>query len=62
MMPIKLEALPVVLLYGLALFVILYVAPRISPDLRIRAPWWRSVRFWASFVAITQIVVYALFS
>jgi len=62
MMPIKLEAVPVIVLYGLALFVILYVAPRVSPELLGRGPWWRSVRFWASFVAVTQIVVYALFS
>ena len=24
----------------------------------VRIPWWRHVRFWASFVAIAQIAVY----
>jgi hypothetical protein len=56
------EALLVMSLYGLALYVILYVSPRLSDALRVQAPWWRNVRFWASFVAVTQIVVYALFS
>lgn len=62
MMPTKPGALLVILLYGLALYVILYVAPRLSEELRVRAPWWRSVRFWASFVAVSQILAYALFS
>jgi hypothetical protein len=61
-MPIEPGAILVILLYGLALYVILYVSPRLSTALRVRAPWWRNVRFWASFVAITQIIVYALFS
>jgi hypothetical protein len=42
--------------------VILVVAPRLTPALRVKTPWYRNVRFWASFVAITQIIVYALFS
>lgn len=62
MMPIELRAIPVILLYGLSLLVILYVSPRLSTTLRARAPWWRNVRFWASFVAVVQIIVYALFS
>ncbi|MGH9370162.1 MAG: hypothetical protein ACRD15_01380 [Vicinamibacterales bacterium] len=62
MMPIEPGAFLVILLYGLALYVILYVSPRLSGELRVRAPWWRSVTFWASFVAVTQILVYALFS
>ena len=61
-MSIEPGAIIVILLYVLALYVILVVSPRLSPALRVRAPWWRSVRFWAAFVAVTQIVVYALFS
>lgn len=55
-------AIVVILLYVVALYVILVVSPRLSPSLRVRVPWWRNVRFWAAFVAVTQIVVYALFS
>ena len=62
MMPIEPGALVVVLLYGAALYVVLRVSPRLSATVRAPAPWWRNVRFWASFVAIAQIVVYALFS
>jgi hypothetical protein len=61
-MPIDPAAIVVILLYVLALYVILKVAPRLSPELRVRQPWWRSVTFWGAFVAVTQIVVYALFS
>ncbi len=55
-------ALLVISFYGLALYVILVVAPRLSDAVRVEAPWYRNVRFWAAFVAVTQIVVYALFS
>jgi cyanate permease len=61
-MAIEPGALLVMACYGLALYVILVVAPRLSPSLRDEVPWYRNVRFWASFVAVTQIVVYALFS
>jgi hypothetical protein len=54
-------ALLVISFYGLALYVILVVAPRLTDALRVKTPWYRNVRFWASFVAITQIIVYALF-
>lgn len=56
------EALLVMSLYGLTLYVILYVSPRLTDTLKVSAPWWRNVKFWASFVAVTQIIVYALFS
>jgi hypothetical protein len=55
-------ALLVISFYVLALYVILVVAPRLSDAVRVEAPWYRNVRFWAAFVAVTQIVVYALFS
>ena len=55
-------AIVVILLYALAFYVVVVLSPRLSPSLREKAPWWRNVRFWAAFVAVTQIVVYALFS
>jgi hypothetical protein len=61
-MPIEPRAFTVIALYVLALYVILKVSPKLSTTLRGRAPWWRNVKFWASFVAVTQIIVYALFS
>ena len=61
-MPIEPGAALVILLYGLALYVIVAVAPRLTPSLGAPMPWWKNVRFWAAFVAVTQIVVYALFS
>lgn len=61
-MPVEAGALLVIGLYGFALYVILVIAPRLSPDLRARTPWYRDVRLWASFVAVVQMIVYALFS
>ena len=61
-MSIEPGAVLVILLYCLALYVILVVAPRLSPSLRVRTPWWKSVTFWGAFVAVTQIAIYALFS
>jgi hypothetical protein len=61
-MPIEPGALLVIAFYGLALYVILVVSPRLSASLRAAVPWYRNVRFWATFVAVTQILVYALFS
>ena len=60
-MMIEPGALVVIAFFVVALYVILRVSPRLTVG-RDRAPWWRSVTFWASFVAIAQIVVYALFS
>lgn len=62
-MPVEPGAAIVMALYGLCLFVIWYVAPRlpgVEPGRPV--PWWRNVRVWATFVAVAQIVVYALFS
>jgi hypothetical protein len=50
---IDLGPLLVILLYGLALAVILFVSPRLGA-VGVR------VRFWASVVALAQIVIYAL--
>jgi hypothetical protein len=61
-MPVEPGAIVVIALYCLALYVILVVAPRLSPSLRVTGPWWKSVTFWAAFVAVIQIIVYALFS
>lgn len=56
-------ALVVILLYLMALVVILWVSPRYSetPTGEAAPPFWRNVRFWASFVAVAQILVYAIF-
>jgi hypothetical protein len=59
MMPIEPGALAVILLYAIALFVILFVSPRLI-GVKAGTPWWRSVRFWSSLVAVVQIFVYAL--
>ena len=63
-MPIEAGALIVIGLYVLCLVVIWYISPRLPGavgDTRAR-PWRRNVRFWASLVAVAQIVVYAVFS
>ncbi len=54
-------ALVVIALFGLSLYVMLVVSPRLAGG-RDRTPWWRSSTFWGCFVALAQIVVYALFS
>ena len=62
MMPIEPGALLVIALYAAALYVVLRVSPRLSASIGAPAPWWRNVRFWASFVAVAQMIVYALVS
>jgi hypothetical protein len=57
-MAIEPGALVVILLYVLSLIVVLVVSPRLIGAKA--APWWRSVRFWSSLVAIVQIIVYAV--
>jgi len=62
-MPSEIGTLAVVALYGLCLYVIWYVSPRLpGADRFPHVPWWRSTRVWASFVAVAQIGVYLLFS
>lgn len=60
-MMLEAGALVVIVLFGLSLYVMLVVSPRLTGG-RDRAPWWRSATFWGCFVAIAQIAVYALFS
>lgn len=62
-MNIEPGAVVVMALYGLCLFVIWVVSPRL-PGVNEGPPprWWRNVRVWASLVATIQILVYALFS
>lgn len=56
-------ALIVIALYGMCLYVIWAVSPRLpGAEAEPRRPWWRSTRFWASFVAIVQIITYVLLS
>jgi hypothetical protein len=52
-------ALVVILLYVGCLGIILFVSPKLVAPREV--PWWRNVRFWASLVALMQIVVYAVF-
>jgi len=58
---IKPSALVVIALYAGCLAVILFVSPKLLAPASEPRPWWRSPRFWASFVALVQIVVYAVF-
>jgi hypothetical protein len=58
-MAIEPGALAVILLYVLALIVVLVVSPRLIAA-KGPTPWWKSVRFWSSIVALMQIVVYAV--
>lgn len=60
MMRLEPGAVLVILLYLGSLVVVLYVSPKLTePDVEPK-PFWRNVRFWASLVAVVQIVVYAL--
>ena len=62
-MPSEIGTLAVVALYGLCLFVIWYVSPRLpGAENAPRLPVWRDPKMWASFVAVAQIAVYLLFS
>ena len=60
MMAIKPGALVVVLLYAGCLALIWFVFPKLVAPAAAKHPWWRNVRFWASVVAIVQMVVYAV--
>jgi len=53
-------AVVVILLYAACLAVILLVSPRLLAPSSVPRPFWRSPRFWASFVALAQMVVYAV--
>ena len=60
MMGIDPGGLLVVLLYAACLAVILFVSPKLVAPAATTPPWWRNVRFWASLVAVAQMVVYAV--
>ncbi len=53
-------ALVVILLYAACLGVIVFVSPKLVAPSAAPRPWWRSPRFWASFVALVQMAVYAV--
>jgi hypothetical protein len=60
MMGIEPGALVVILLYAAALAVILVVSPKLVAPTAAKTPWFRNLRFWASLVAVAQMVVYAV--
>ncbi len=60
MMGMELGTLVVILLYALCLAMIVFVSPKLVAPTAAKAPWWRNVRFWASLVAVVQMVVYAV--
>jgi hypothetical protein len=60
MMRVDPGALLVIVLYAGCLAVILFVSPKLVAPSAATAPWWRNVRFWASLVAVAQMVVYAV--
>jgi hypothetical protein len=53
-------ALVVVLLYGVCLWVILVISPKLLAPSEAYRPFWRSARFWAALVAVVQMAVYAI--
>jgi hypothetical protein len=62
-MPVGPGTLIVIALYGMVLYVIWYVSPRLpGAEAEPPRPWWRSTKFWATVVAVTQILTYAIFS
>ena len=62
-MPSEIGTIVVIALYGLCLVVIWVISPRLpGAELEVEKPLWRNTRVWASFVAVAQMVVYALFS
>jgi hypothetical protein len=62
MMSLEPGAVLVIFMYVGSLFVILHLSPRLTEPDPEPKPFWRNVRFWASFVALVQIVVYAVWS
>jgi hypothetical protein len=53
-------ALVVILLYGVCVWVILVISPKLLSPSAAHRPFWRTARFWAAFVAIVQMAVYAV--
>ncbi len=62
-MPSTVGTVIVMALYGLCLFVIWYVSPRLpGAEHMPSASFWRNPRVWASFVALAQMATYAWLS
>ena len=55
-----LAKLIVVLIYAAVLALVLLLPPSFLGEDQEPRPWWRNVRFWAAFVAIAQMGVYAI--
>ncbi|MGH9322106.1 MAG: sodium:solute symporter family transporter [Vicinamibacteria bacterium] len=60
MMPLDFAALVVIFLYLCCLAVVLFFSPRLASAPAAPVPFWKNVRFWASFAAIVQIIVYTV--
>ena len=54
-------SLVVVLAFAATLALILFPPRGLGFAEEAPVAWWRNVRFWASFVVVVQMVVYALF-
>lgn len=50
----------VVAVYTAVLALVLLLPASFLEEEREPRPWWRSVRFWAAFVAVVQMAVYAI--
>jgi hypothetical protein len=61
-MSVEPGAVIVIAMYAVCLWVIHAVAPRLPGGDERARPWWRRTSFWASVVAVVQIVVYAIWS
>lgn len=62
-MPSTVGTVIVIALYGLCLFVIWYVSPRLpGAEDAPPVPFWRNTKVWATFVALAQIATYVWLS
>lgn len=61
-MSIQPEAFVAIAFYVMCIYVILRVTPRLPGEPTVPTVWYRRASFWGCFVAVAQIVVYALWS